>query len=138
MRSLILSTAARYLLPLLLIFSVFVLLRGHNEPGGGFVGGLVAASAFALYALALGVESAEIALQYSPRRFIGFGLLLAVASGMFPMLRGYPFMKALWSTRALPAIGKLGTPLFFDIGVYLVVIGVVLIIVFTLFEGENE
>ena len=62
----ILSTATRYLLPLLLMFSIFLLLRGHNEPGGGFVGGLVAGAALALYAMALGLPSARQVLGIEP------------------------------------------------------------------------
>ena len=62
----IFRTAARLLMPLLLLFSVFLLLRGHNEPGGGFVGGLVAAAAFALYAIAFGTRRARQALVVSP------------------------------------------------------------------------
>lgn len=136
MDSLVLRTATRYLLPLLLLFSVFVLLRGHNEPGGGFVGGLVAASAFALYALAFGVERARQLLSVSPRRLIGLGLLIAVLSGLVGVLVGDPFMTAQWQERPLPVVGKLGTPLLFDIGVYLTVIGVVLTIIFALAEEE--
>lgn len=136
MDSLVLRTATRYLLPLLLLFSVFVLLRGHNEPGGGFVGGLVAASAFALYALAFGVEHAQQLLSVSPRRLIGLGLLIAVLSGLVGVLVGDPFMTAQWEERPLPVVGKLGTPLLFDIGVYLTVIGVVLTIIFALAEEE--
>jgi len=134
MTSLILSTAARYLLPLLLLFSVFVTLRGHNEPGGGFVGGLVAAAAFALYALAFDVPTARRALGADPRTLIGLGLLTAAASGILSILLGRPYMTALWSERTVPLLGKAGTPLFFDIGVYLTVIGVALTMIFTLAE----
>ena len=136
MESLILRTATRYLLPLLLLFSVFVLLRGHNEPGGGFVGGLVAATAFALYAVAYDVQPAQQALHFSPRRFMGLGLALAVLSGIISLLAGDPFMTAQWFSREIPVIGKAGTPLLFDIGVYLVVIGVTLNIIFALAEEE--
>lgn len=138
MDSIVLRTATRYLLPLLLLFSVFVLLRGHNEPGGGFVGGLVAATAFALYAIAYGVESARQLLQISSRRLIGIGLLIAAGSGLIGLAWGDPFMTAHWDTREIPVVGKLGTPLLFDIGVYLVVIGVVLTIIFALIEAEEE
>ncbi|HMN02746.1 MAG TPA: MnhB domain-containing protein, partial [Geobacter anodireducens] len=68
MQSLFLATAVRLLLPLLLLFSLFLLLRGHNEPGGGFVGGLVAAAAFALHALAHGVAAARRVLRVEPDR----------------------------------------------------------------------
>lgn len=134
MSSVILSTAVRYLLPLLLLFSVFTTLRGHNEPGGGFVGGLVAAAAFALYALAFGVAQARRVLGVDPRDLIGIGLLIAVASGLAALFTGQPFLTALWGAGTLPLLGKPGTPVFFDIGVYLTVIGVALTMIFTLAE----
>ncbi len=134
MGSLILRTATRYLLPLLLLFSVFLLIRGHNEPGGGFVGGLVAAAAFALYAIAYGVATARQALPLAPGRLIGLGLLLAVGSGMFALAAGQPFLTGLWHPQPVPVLGKVGTPLLFDLGVYLAVVGVVLLIIFSLME----
>ena len=136
MTSLILSTATRYLLPLLLLFSIFLLLRGHNEPGGGFAGGLVAAAAFALYTIAHNVTTAQKVLRVKPRTLIAAGLLVAVSSGLISLLAGYPFMTGLWSSQTLLALGKVGTPLLFDIGVYLVVIGITLLIIFSLAEEE--
>ena len=123
-------TAARLLMPLLLLFSVFLLLRGHNEPGGGFVGGLVAAAAFALYAIAFGVKQARQALLVKPMTLLGGGLLLALVSGLPAVLRGQPFLTALWVPGSLP----LGTPALFDVGVFLVVAGVVLMMIFSLAE----
>ena len=137
MDSVILRTATRYLLPLLLLFSLFALLRGHNEPGGGFVGGLVASTAFVLYAIGCGVKSARELLMISPRRLIGVGRLVAGISGIIGLLASGVFMTAQWSTRDFPVVGKLGTPLLFDIGVYLVVVGVTLTIIFALAEGEE-
>jgi multicomponent Na+:H+ antiporter subunit B len=134
MASLILRTATRYLLPLLLLFSIFVLLRGHNEPGGGFVGGLVAASAFALYAIAFNAASARHMLRIDPHYLIGLGLLLTAAGGSLGLVTGQPFLTGLWSVYELPGLGKIGTPLIFDVGVYLVVGGVTLLIVFSLAE----
>lgn len=136
MRSLILSTAARYLLPLLMLFSLFVLVRGHNEPGGGFVGGLVAAAAFALYVIANGVEPARQVLWARPATLMGAGLALALISGLVGLAIGRPFMTALWGTAEIPAVGKPGTPLLFDVGVYLVVLGVVMKIMFSLAAEE--
>jgi multicomponent Na+:H+ antiporter subunit A len=123
-------TAARLLMPLLLVFSVFLLLRGHNEPGGGFVGGLVAAAAFALYAIAFGVRRAREALFVKPLTLLGAGLLIALLSGLPAVLRGQPFLTALWAPGSLP----LGTPALFDVGVFLVVAGVVLMMIFSLAE----
>jgi multicomponent Na+:H+ antiporter subunit B len=136
MNSLILRTATRFLLALLLLFSVFLLLRGHNDPGGGFVGGLVAASGFVLYAIAYDPEAARRAIVLEPHAFIGAGLLLALASGLTPLFIGAPFLTGQWLELDLPgeATLDLGTPLFFDIGVYLTVLGVTLMIMLTLAE----
>jgi multicomponent Na+:H+ antiporter subunit B len=136
MTSLILSTATRFLLPLLLLFSVFILLRGHNEPGGGFIGGLIAASAFALHAIASDVRRARRTLQADPRTLIAAGLLAALASGICGLIAGRPFMTGFWVTFHIPLVEELhiGTPLLFDAGVYLVVLGVTLTIIFSLAE----
>lgn len=133
-QSLILLTATRYLVPILLLFSLFLLTRGHNEPGGGFVGGLVAGAAFALYALAHTVHQARLLLRFPPRTLIGTGLLIAVGSGLVALLFQRPFMTGIWSTVELPIFGKLGTPGIFDIGVYIAVLGVILQIIFELME----
>lgn len=134
MGSIILYLAARYLMPLLMVFSVFLLIRGHNEIGGGFVGGLVAAAAFILYAIANNVQEARRILRVQPRVLIAAGLLVSLSSGLIGWLSGKPFMTGLWLKDPLPVIGKIGTPLMFDAGVYLVVIGVTLLIIFTLAE----
>ena len=137
MTTVILATATRILLPLLLLFSLFLLLRGHNEPGGGFVGGLVAAASYALYSFAYGVKHARRALRVDPRSLIGVGLLVAVSSAILPVLTEQAFMTGLWTEREFPVFGAIGTPFIFDIGVYLVVLGVILTIVFALAEGEQ-
>jgi len=135
MTSSILQTAARLLMPLLLLFAVFLLLRGHDQPGGGFVGGLVVASSFVLYSIAFGVDAARRALLIKPSTLLGSGLLVALASGIPGVIDGRPFMSALWTTFGTgSAVVAVGTPLIFDIGVFLAVIGVVLTIVFTLAE----
>ena len=136
MHSVILSTATRYMLPLIVLFSVFLLLRGHHEPGGGFVGGLVAAASFVLFAIAHDSHMARRALRIEPRLLIALGLSLAAFSGVPALLLGKPFMTGLWITEKIPVIGRLGTPLLFDIGVYLLVLGVTLTIIFTLIERE--
>ncbi|NWG18988.1 MAG: Na+/H+ antiporter subunit B [Chloroflexi bacterium] len=137
MNSLILATATRLLLPLMLIFSIFVLIRGHNEPGGGFVGGLVAAAAFTLHAAVHGVGPAQAALRIDPKRLIGIGLLIA-AGGVLPSLfLGLPLMTGLWYKEPLPVIGKIGTPVLFDVGVYIVVLGIAVTIMFALLEDEG-
>ena len=130
MSSLILRTAARVLMPLLLVYGIFLLLRGHNAPGGGFAGGLVVAAAYSLSSFAFGTAAARRALIVDPSRLIGLGLLLALGSGLAPVAAGKPFLTALWFA---PDLG-LGTPLTFDVGVFCVVIGVVLTMTFMLGE----
>ena len=115
---------------LLLLFAVFLLVRGHNDPGGGFVGGLVAAAAFALYGLAYGVERARRALLITPLTLLGAGLLIALISGVPAVLQGQPFLTAQWLLEPLST----GTPMVFDVGVFLVVMGVVLMMLFNLVE----
>ncbi len=139
MRSLILPTATTYLMPVLVLFSLFLLLRGHNEPGGGFAGGLVAAAAFVLLSIASGVAVARRALQIDPRSMIGVGLLLMIVSGLIaPLLSGEPYLTSHWWK--IP-VGDyevaLGTPLLFDIGVYLGVAGTILLIAFSLEEEDT-
>jgi len=137
MNSLILRAAVRFLMPLLLLFSVFLLLRGHNQSGGGFAGGLVAAAAFALLSLAYNAVEARRVLRLPPALLIASGLLIAVVSGLIGLLAGQPFLTGLWTYVSIPGIGKLeiGTPVLFDIGVYLLVFGITLTMVFSLEEG---
>jgi multicomponent Na+:H+ antiporter subunit B len=135
MSSLILRTATRFLIPLLLLFALFLLLRGHNAPGGGFVAGLVVAAAFVLYSIAFGFPASRRALLVDPSTLLSAGLLIALTSAMPAVFLGRPFMTAVWvAVGREPAVVRVGTPLLFDIGVFLAVIGVVLTIVFTLGE----
>ena len=131
--SLILRVAARVLVPLFLLFSLFMLLRGHNLPGGGFVGGLVAAAAFVLYVLTAGVYESRRVLRVETHTLLGVGLACAYGTGVFALLMGEPFLTSLWVHLHLPVLGELhlGTTLLFDIGVMLVVIGTVLLMVFS-------
>ncbi|MEM8679228.1 MAG: Na+/H+ antiporter subunit B [Planctomycetota bacterium] len=134
----LLAAATTYMLPLLFLFAVFLLLRGHNDPGGGFAGGLVAAAAFALFAMTFGVRAARRLQGGSPRVYLATGLSLAVAAGLIGLCAGDPFLTSVWASIRLPAIGKLGTPLLFDIGVCLVVIGMATMIIYELAELPAE
>lgn len=136
MNSPLLTASTVLLMPLLLVYSVYLLIAGHNSPGGGFVGGMIAAAAFALYAVAYNVERARHALRLPPRSLIAAGLLIAVSSGCVGLFQGSQFLTGIWSDMTVPAIGKLGTPLMFDVGVYTVVLGVTLQIVFALAEED--
>jgi multicomponent Na+:H+ antiporter subunit B len=136
MNSIILRTATRFLVTLMLLFSIFLLLRGHNEPGGGFVGGLVAAGALALYGLAYDEEATRQALRLDTRTLIGVGLAMALAAAVLPLLGGRPFLTGLWAAVPLPGGRELdlGTPLLFDLGVYVAVLGVTLTLLLPLME----
>jgi multicomponent Na+:H+ antiporter subunit B len=137
MRTLIFRTAAPYLTALMLLFSVFVLLRGHNEPGGGFIGGLIAASAFAIHGIAFGVVPVRRALYFHPMAVSAFGLLLAAISGIVSLPLGLPFLTGLWiSPSFLGVTVDLSTVMLFDIGVYLVVVGSISSIALALEEEE--
>ncbi len=130
MTTLIVRTATRYLMPLLLLFSLFLLWRGHHEPGGGFVGGLVAATAFVLLAIADGTSAARRLLRIAPVRLVPVGLATSLVAGLGAFVLGRPFLTGLWPEAGI----ALGTPLLFDVGVYLTVVGVVLTILFALME----
>lgn len=131
----ILRTSTNYLLPLLLLFSVFLLVRGHYLSGGGFVGGLVASIAFVLHSLAYSPSQTIKMFGIQPFFLIPTGLLLSFFSGLLPTLLGLPFMTGVWFADSVVVIGAFGTALLFDGGVYLVVIGVVLTILFTISEN---
>ena len=146
MNSIILNAATRLLVALMIVFSIHMLLRGHNEPGGGFIAGLIASIGFGLYAVAHGTDAARNALRVEPQTLIVIGVFLAGFAGLAAALFGDPFLTGQWlflsgaeqqvaTTSADSAKGKglpLSTVLVFDIGVYVVVIGAVLTLVFAL------
>jgi multicomponent Na+:H+ antiporter subunit B len=123
MNSLILQTTSRIILPAALLFSIYVLLRGHNEPGGGFIGGLIAAAGIAVHALPRGREAMMSLLKFSPKTIIGAGLLLALISGLPALLLAEPFLTHQW---IFPGGIPLSTTLIFDVGVYFAVVGSIL------------
>ncbi len=139
MNSLIFQSATRLIMPVMLLFSVVILLRGHNVPGGGFVGGLMVASSLCLYGMAFGPEQLKRLVPINLQTLIGCGLLVAFLSGLPSMFVGGPFMQGMWTEFGpIPqlddAIIKIGTPVFFDLGVYAVVIGVVTLMFVSLAE----
>lgn len=139
MNTLIFRTAAPLIVIVMLVFSVFVLLRGHNEPGGGFIGGLIAAAAIAIYGMAAGVEAVGKALHVPPLAIAGCGVLLAGLSGLPSLLIGAPFLTGMW---AFVPLGEtevaVSTPMLFDAGVYLVVLGTVSAVLLALETAGEE
>lgn len=139
MKSLIFRTITPLIVSVMVLFSIFVLLRGHNEPGGGFIGGLIAVAALSIYGIAFGVETVRRAIVFHPLSIAGAGLLLATLAGLLSMLFHVPFMTGLWVYPVV--LGEeipLSSVMAFDIGVYLVVVGAVTSIALSLEErGED-
>lgn len=138
MKSLILTAATRTLVPIIIVFSFLVFLRGHNAPGGGFIGGLLAATAFALIAKARGTEAARRALRFRPLTIAAVGLGCAVASGLWGGLVDGYFLKGMWGLYEATGGLPLGSVPLFDLGVYLVVLGAVTGILFALDDAIAE
>lgn len=135
MRTLIFRVTAPYLTALMLLFALFVLLRGHNDPGGGFIGGLIAASAIAVYGMARGVDAVRQALYFHPIAYAASGLVAAMVAGFLPILTGSQFLMGLWwITDAFGTEVALSTALVFDIGVFLVIVGSISAIALSLEE----
>ena len=138
MNSLIFRTIAPLLVAVMLVFSVFVLLRGHNEPGGGFIGGLIAASALAIYGMAVGVDAARTALKVHPLAYAGFGVALAALAGVLSLLFDLPFLTGLWTIFEFDGVEvAISTPMVFDIGVYFVVFGTIAAVALALEDEEG-
>ena len=139
MNTIIFRTFAPYITALMVVFSIFILLRGHNEPGGGFIGGLIAASAFAIYGISNGVAPVRRALYFHPITIAGFGLFIAAVAGLPSIVARVPYLTGLW---IYPKIGTvevpLSTPLVFDIGVYCVVVGAITAIALALEERHTD
>jgi multicomponent Na+:H+ antiporter subunit A len=137
--SLILETCVHTLFHTALLFSVFLLFAGHNAPGGGFVGGLVAGAAFVLRYVQGGAEEVDDAAPVSGSVLMGIGLTLAVATGAAAWLGGEEFLSSGKLQVDVPLVGvvKATSALAFDIGVYLVVVGLVVSVLTTL-GAESE
>ncbi len=140
MNSLILQTAARWLMPALVLISLLVLYRGHNLPGGGFIGGLLAASGFILYAFAYGIKASAKKLRIDPHYLIAVGLTVAATSMLPSLFLGLEPWTGVWTLELgkYLSILKQGTPVWFDIGVYLTVIGISMLIFYTFAEDALE
>lgn len=138
MNTLIFRTFAPLIVATMVVFSVYICLRGHNEPGGGFVGGLIAASAIAIFGMANGPAAARRALRFDPLSFAGFGVFIAGLSGLLSIFNDAPYMTSIWLyLNAGDAVVPLSTPLIFDIGVYFVVFGTIASVALSL-EDEDE
>ncbi|HSI91654.1 MAG TPA: MnhB domain-containing protein [Adhaeribacter sp.] len=183
MKTLILAMAIKWLVPVFILFSVYILFRGHNHPGGGFIGGLICSIPFIFHIMVHGPQKTTSdfftliiyqfprlpgqsrtwyllrlfifqmrrpkktkeeskdesklvhrVLNIEPVYLLALGLFLAATSGLGGFLINEPYMTALWADFAIPVLGKPGTPIMFDAGVYLLVLGIVLKITFAMAE----
>ena len=137
---LLLRTFTQLILPLTLLFGVYVFLRGHNEPGGGFIAGLIVASAIVAQYMANGIENAEAKLHLPNHGIIGAGLLIAMGTGIVSMLFGVPFLTSAVAHFKVPVIGEihLASAIAFDLGVFLVVLGSTVLILLNLGRLTNH
>ena len=138
-RSLMLEYVARTAYWLMLLASVWILLRGHNAPGGGFIAGLVAVAAIALLAIVYGVDYARRRLPLQPLQLAVAGVLLALISGIPGAWDGNPFLThQWWSIEVGNNLFKLSTVIMFDIGVFAAVWGAFATYLFALLDDQGE
>jgi multisubunit Na+/H+ antiporter MnhB subunit len=139
-RSPILDVVARSEFHVLLVVSVYLLFAGHNQPGGGFVGGLVAGSACALRMAARGPQELRRSVRLRPMTFLGLGLTCAVVTAVAAFWNDGDLLQTRYLSVDVPFIGPVGTStaFFFDLGVYLVVVGTVLSVLEALGSPEGD
>jgi monovalent cation:proton antiporter len=136
MSSLILTTVSRLVFFVVLLFSVYLLLRGHNSPGGGFIAGVMTALGILLQSIASDLQHVRRVFRVEPRLLAGIGLLTSLTTGLVPMLLGYPFLTSTFGHLYAPWLGdvEVASAFFFDLGVYGVVVGATLLMIMTLAE----
>ncbi|MGA0572398.1 monovalent cation/H+ antiporter subunit A [Variovorax sp. VNK109] len=124
------AVLVRLLLPICAVISVYFFMRGHNEPGGGFVAGLVLSTAFLIQYIIAGTQWVEAHMRLMPQRWIAFGMLAAAGTGLGALFFGYPFLTTHTAHLHLPVIGDvhIASALFFDIGVFTLVVGSTLLL----------
>lgn len=130
MKSIIFRTTAHIVTGIMLLFSIYLLFRGHNEPGGGFIGALIAVIAFAVLILSESPRYVRERIRYSPGMIAVTGVGISAGSGLLAAFTGTPYLTGLW----WPSLIPFGTPLIFDIGVYLAVTGGVVSVLLELAE----
>ncbi|MFD1706556.1 Na(+)/H(+) antiporter subunit B [Siminovitchia sediminis] len=132
----ILETVSKIVVFIILTVAVYLFFSGHNSPGGGFVGGLVLASAFILLFLAFDIESVQKGIPFDFKRVAALGVFIAVGTGIGAMIFGEPFLTQTFSTFHIPFFGEteLATITLFEAGVALTVVGVVVTIILSISE----
>ncbi len=133
-----LHTITRIVALIILSFSIYLFFAGHNNPGGGFIGGLMTASALLLLYLSFDLDRIKKVLPIDYEKFIAIGLLIGIATGINSMFFGDPFLTQYFEYYTVPILGEieLTTALPFDLGIYLVVVAVALLIILTIAGDE--
>lgn len=138
MNSTILKLASKYIRSLLIVFAIIALIRGHNYPGGGFIGGLLAALSLVYKVYAYDELTVKNNMFFKPSGYLSIGLVIVLLSMLPSVFNGLSFMTGLWyNIGTHEYYYKLGTPFIFDIGVFFVVIGVVLTFLFALNKEDQ-
>ncbi|XEC93152.1 Na(+)/H(+) antiporter subunit B [Paenibacillus tarimensis] len=134
----ILQSAAKIVVFIIITFSAYLFFAGHNNPGGGFIGGLMTAAALVLLALAFDLETICTVIPINFRIITAAGLMLAILTGVGSFLFDAPFLSHTFDYKYLPLLGKteLATAVLFDLGVYLAVVGVTMTIILSI--GEDQ
>lgn len=137
--NLILRTMTSLIAFILLGFAVYLLLAGHNSPGGGFVGGLITSAAIILLYMSYGIKTVEKILPINFKILIMIGLILAIATGLGSLLFDVPFLTHSFGTFSLPLFGdiELATAMLFDLGVYFTVLGATITIILTIAHDQE-
>jgi len=134
----ILQTATKILVFIIMTYSIYVLFSGHHNPGGGFIGGLITASAMVLLYIAFDAQSVRDIIPVDFKVLGAFGVLIAMLTGAGSFLFDVPFLTQTFSYVELPLLGKteLATAVLFDLGVYFAVIGTTMTIIMSISEDE--
>lgn len=137
---LLLKTVVRIVVFIILTLAVYLFFAGHYSPGGGFIGGLVIASAFVLLYLTYDLETVQKGIPVDFKVVAALGVLLAVGTGFGSVLFGVDFLTQTSHTFSLPLVGEkeLGTVTIFELGVALTVVGVVMTIITSIAEGDED
>ncbi|HLS23957.1 MAG TPA: Na(+)/H(+) antiporter subunit B [Pseudogracilibacillus sp.] len=138
--NLILKSTSSLIVFILLGFAIYLLLAGHNSPGGGFIGGLTTTAAFLLMYMAFGEETVRKIIPINFLLFIPIGLLLATLTGLGALLFNVPFLTHTFGTFTIPLFGEvdLSTAMLFDLGVYFTVFGTTMTIILTINSDQHK
>lgn len=139
LNNIMLHTITRLVVFILLAFSIFLFFAGHNNPGGGFIGGLMTAAALLLLYLAFDLKTLKVIIPFNYTFMIALGLVLSLGTGIISMIFGYPFLTQFDDYFTFPIVGEvhLATAVIFDVGIYLSVVGVAILAILTIAEDDE-